>query len=51
MNGKRTCDSKIVRGGDWGDPPRMLRSGFRNWARLAPGSQLITIAAEVLVFA
>jgi len=32
MNGKKSCDSKIVRGGDWGDPPRMIRSGFRNWA-------------------
>ncbi len=32
MNGKRTCENKIVRGGDWGDPPQMLRSGFRNWA-------------------
>jgi formylglycine-generating enzyme required for sulfatase activity len=32
MNGKRACDSRMVRGGDWGDPPRMIRSGFRNWA-------------------
>jgi formylglycine-generating enzyme required for sulfatase activity len=32
MNGKRTCDSRMVRGGDWGDPPQMIRSGFRNWA-------------------
>ncbi|MEO6843905.1 MAG: formylglycine-generating enzyme family protein [Ginsengibacter sp.] len=34
MNGKRSCDSRIVRGGDWGDPPQMIRSGFRN---VAPG--------------
>ncbi|MDB5239594.1 MAG: hypothetical protein JWP57_219 [Spirosoma sp.] len=32
MNGKKSCESRIVRGGDWGDPPHMLRSGFRNWA-------------------
>lgn len=32
MNGKKSCDSRMVRGGDWGDPPRMIRSGFRNWA-------------------
>jgi formylglycine-generating enzyme required for sulfatase activity len=32
MNGKRTCESRIVRGGDWGDPPRMIRSAYRNWA-------------------
>jgi formylglycine-generating enzyme required for sulfatase activity len=32
MNGKKACDSRIVRGGDWGDPPQMIRSGFRNWA-------------------
>jgi formylglycine-generating enzyme required for sulfatase activity len=32
MNGKRSCDSRMVRGGDWGDPPSMIRSGFRNWA-------------------
>ncbi|RWY55924.1 formylglycine-generating enzyme family protein [Mucilaginibacter gilvus] len=32
MNGKRSCDSRMVRGGDWGDPPQMIRSGFRNWA-------------------
>ena len=34
MNGKRSCDNRMVRGGDWGDPPQMLRSGFRN---VAPG--------------
>ena len=37
MNGKKSCDARIVRGGDWGDPPQMLRSGFRN---VAPGPGL-----------
>ncbi|MGC4037958.1 MAG: formylglycine-generating enzyme family protein [Chitinophagaceae bacterium] len=32
MNEKKSCDNRIVRGGDWGDPPDMIRSGFRNWA-------------------
>jgi len=32
MNEKKSCDNRIVRGGDWGDPPQMIRSGFRNWA-------------------
>jgi formylglycine-generating enzyme required for sulfatase activity len=29
----------MVRGGDWGDPPRMMRSAFRNYAP-APGTTL-----------
>lgn len=28
---KDSCEKRIIRGGDWGDPPRMLRSAFRNW--------------------
>ena len=32
MNNKKTSEFRMVRGGDWGDPPFMLRSGFRNWA-------------------
>lgn len=32
MNGTGACAYRMVRGGDWGDPPRMIRSGFRNWA-------------------
>jgi len=31
MNGTSSCSNRMVRGGDWGDPPRMIRSGFRNW--------------------
>ena len=26
-----SADRRMIRGGDWGDPPRMLRSAFRNW--------------------
>ncbi len=36
---KDSCTSRIIRGGDWGDPPRMLRSAFRNWTP-ARGSTL-----------
>ena len=36
---KDSCKSRMIRGGDWGDPPRMLRSAFRNWAP-ARGSTL-----------
>ena len=36
---KDACESRMIRGGDWGDPPRMLRSAFRNWAP-AKGSTL-----------
>ena len=32
MNNKKSSAFRMVRGGDWGDPPFMLRSGFRNWA-------------------
>jgi formylglycine-generating enzyme required for sulfatase activity len=32
MNGTSPSSYRMVRGGDWGDPPTMLRSGFRNWA-------------------
>ncbi len=32
MNGTRSSAHRMVRGGDWGDPPSMIRSGFRNWA-------------------
>ena len=27
-----SCNAVIIRGGDWGDPPFMLRVAFRNWA-------------------
>ena len=30
FNGEKSCDHRVVRGGDWGDPPAMIRSSFRN---------------------
>lgn len=35
MNGKNSCSFPIVQGGDYGDPPDMIRSAYPNWA---PGS-------------
>ena len=32
MSGLRSGQFRIVRGGDWGDPPGMLRVSARNWA-------------------
>ncbi|HMI56608.1 MAG TPA: formylglycine-generating enzyme family protein [Gemmatimonadaceae bacterium] len=32
MNGASSCAYRMLRGGDYGDPPVMLRSGFRNFA-------------------
>lgn len=32
MNGTSACSYRMLRGGDWGDPPRMIRSAFRNFA-------------------
>ncbi len=32
MVGLNACAFRMLRGGDWGDPPRMLRSAFRNYA-------------------
>jgi formylglycine-generating enzyme required for sulfatase activity len=39
MVGTRSCAYSIVRGGDWGDPPRMIRSAFRNFGP-GPGATL-----------
>jgi formylglycine-generating enzyme required for sulfatase activity len=32
MNEKNSCSFRMVRGGDWGDPPKMIRSSYRNWS-------------------
>jgi formylglycine-generating enzyme required for sulfatase activity len=39
MAGSDSCSYRMVRGGDWGDPPSMLRSAFRNYAP-GPGATL-----------
>lgn len=31
LNGTRACDYRILRGGDWNNPPAMIRSAYRNW--------------------
>jgi formylglycine-generating enzyme required for sulfatase activity len=31
MNGTSSCSSRIIRGGDWNNPPRMIRAASRNW--------------------
>ncbi len=37
MSGTRACDYRMLRGGDWGNPPAFIRSANRNWAP-PPGS-------------
>lgn len=32
MNSTTGCSYRMLRGGDWGDPPSMIRSAFRNFA-------------------
>jgi len=32
LAGMSACNFRMLRGGDWGDPPRMIRSAFRNYA-------------------
>lgn len=31
MTGTSSCAYRMLRGGDWGDPPKMIRSAFRNF--------------------
>jgi formylglycine-generating enzyme required for sulfatase activity len=39
MTGTNSCSYRMVRGGDWGDPPSMIRSAFRNFGP-GPGATL-----------
>jgi formylglycine-generating enzyme required for sulfatase activity len=39
MNGTPACSYRMLRGGDWGDPPSMIRSAYRNFAP-SPGQTL-----------
>jgi formylglycine-generating enzyme required for sulfatase activity len=32
ISGSNSCSYRMLRGGDWGDPKRMIRSAFRNFA-------------------
>lgn len=41
LNGTRSCRYRILRGGDWGNPPAMIRSAYRNWGPPA-GAALAT---------
>ena len=36
LKGSHSCDYRIARGGDWGDPPGQLRSAFRNFGPPPP---------------
>ncbi len=41
MYGQPACNFRMVRGGDWADPPTMLRAAFRNFGP-GPGATLAT---------
>ena len=49
MNGTSSCSYRMVRGGDFGDPPGMLRSAYRNWAP-GPGATLKNYSSSGLGF-
>ncbi|MES1219094.1 MAG: formylglycine-generating enzyme family protein [Bacteroidota bacterium] len=49
MNATNSCDYRMLRGGDWGDPPRMIRSAFRNWVA-PPGFTIHTYRSSGLGF-
>ena len=39
LNGTRSCSYRMARGGDWGDPPKEIRSAYRNFGPIQyPGS-------------
>ncbi len=40
MDGSNSCSYRICRGGDWANPPAMIRSAFRNWAPGPGGATL-----------
>jgi formylglycine-generating enzyme required for sulfatase activity len=49
MTGTTSCSYRIARGGNYGDPPSMLRSAFRNWAP-ARGTTLENYRSAALGF-
>jgi formylglycine-generating enzyme required for sulfatase activity len=36
LKGSRSCDFRMVRGGDWADPPAQIRSACRNFGPPPP---------------
>ena len=38
LNGKPSCAYRMLRGGDWGDPPGQIRSAFRSFAPFPDGT-------------
>lgn len=49
MNETNSCAYRMARGGDFGDPPRMIRPASRNWAPV-PGTTLQTYSSSGLGF-
>ncbi len=49
MNGTNSCSYRMVRGGNYGDPPQILRSAYRNSAP-GPGSTLKTYSSAASGF-
>lgn len=49
LAGTDACAYRMLRGGDWGNPPEMIRSAARNYAP-APGSTLATYRSAGLGF-
>jgi formylglycine-generating enzyme required for sulfatase activity len=49
MKGTSSCSYRMLRGGDWGDPPPMIRSAFRNYAP-GPGATLETYRSAGMGF-
>jgi formylglycine-generating enzyme required for sulfatase activity len=49
MNGTNSCSYRMVRGGNYGDPPAILRSAYRNWAP-GPGATLQTYSSAACGF-
>lgn len=49
MSGTRSCDYRMLRGGDWGNPGSFIRSAARNWAP-PPGEALAAYRSAALGF-
>ncbi len=49
MNGTNSCSYRMVRGGNFGDPPQFLRSAFRSWTP-GPGATIKSYSSSALGF-